>query len=140
MKILYDHTIFQFQRYGGISRYFYELITRLSTKEDVGINLFQGFHINEYGLSEHKQNFELYWGHKWKYKKPATKYMSHIFAIPNKFLFDNIYKYANDFDIYHPTYYMKDLKYNEKRPIVITVYDMIHELYPEQFRDSDTTI
>jgi hypothetical protein len=43
MKILYDHTVFQFQRYGGISRYFYELITRLSTKEDVGIKLFQGY-------------------------------------------------------------------------------------------------
>ena len=140
MKILYDHTIFQFQQYGGISRYFYELITRSSIKEDVNINLFQGFHINEYGLSEHKHNFESYWGYKWKYKKPDTKYMSHIFAIPNKFLFDNIYKHAGNFDIYHPTYYMKGLKQNRKTPTVITVYDMIHELYPDQFRDSETTI
>ena len=140
LKILYDHTAFQFQRYGGISRYFYELITRLSTKEDVDINLFQGFHINEYGLSEHKQNFESYWGYKWKYKKPATKYMSHIFAMPNKFLFNNIYTSAGNFDIYHPTYYMKSLKQSGKTPIVITVYDMIHELYPNQFRDSGTVI
>lgn len=140
MKILYDHTTFQFQRYGGISRYFYELITRLSTKEDVGINLFQGFHINEYGLSEHKQNFELYWGHKWKYKKPATKYMSHIFSIPNKILFNNIYSNAGNLDIYHPTYYMKGLKNYGKTSMVITVYDMIHELYPAQFRDSGAVI
>lgn len=135
MKILYDHTVFQFQRYGGISRYFYELITRLSTKEDVGIKLFQGFHINEYGLSEHKQNFESYWGHKWKYKKPAAKYVALILAIPNKILFDN-YMPSSDVDIYHPTYYMIGLKQNKNAPIVITVYDMIHELYPDQFIDS----
>ena len=105
-------------------------------KEDIDINLFQGFHVNKYGLSEHKHNFESYWGHKWKYKKPDTKYMSHIFAIPNKVLFDNIYMHSTNFDIYHPTYYMKGLKQNRKVPIVITVYDMIHELYPDQFIDS----
>src|SRR5665648_113283 len=126
MKILYDHTAFQFQRYGGISRYFYELITRLSTKEDVEISLFHGLHINEYTLSEHKQNFDSYWGYKWKYKKPAAKYISLIFAIPNRILFDN-YMRSSDVTIYHPTYYMKGLKQNRNAPIVITVYDMIHE-------------
>jgi len=28
MKILYDHQIFSLQRYGGASRYFYELLNR----------------------------------------------------------------------------------------------------------------
>ena len=136
MKILYDHTVFQFQRYGGISRYFYELITRLSTKEDVDISLFQGFNINEYALSEHKQNFDSYWGHKWKYKKTVAKYLAHIlFTLPNKILF-NIFMRSSDVNICHPTYYMKGLKQNRKAPIVITVYDMIHELYPDQFIDS----
>jgi len=136
MKILYDHTVFQFQRYGGISRYFYELITRLSTKEDVDISLFQGFNINEYALSEHKQNFDSYWGYKWECKKPIAKYIAHIlFSIPNKILFD-IYTRSSDVHIYHPTYYMKGLKQNRKVPTVITVYDMIHELYPDQFIDS----
>jgi glycosyltransferase involved in cell wall biosynthesis len=135
MKILYDHTVFQFQRYGGVSRYFYELITRLSVKEGVDIRLFQGLHINEYALSEHKQNFDSYWGYKWKYK-PFAKYLAHIlFAIPNKMLFDN-YMGSSDVSIYHPTYYMKGLTQNRKVPIVITVYDMIHELYPQHFIDS----
>lgn len=136
MKTLYDHTVFQFQRYGGISRYFYELITRLSMKENVNISLFQGFHINEYALSEYKQNFDSYWGYKWNYKKHVAKYLAHIlFTIPNKILFDN-YICSSDVAIYHPTYYMKGLKQNRKVPIVITVYDMIHELYPNQFIDS----
>lgn len=135
MKILYDHTVFQFQRYGGISRYFYELVTRLSTKEDVDINLFQGFHINEYALSEYKQNFDSYWGYKWEHKKPAAKYMALIFTIPNKILFDNHIR-SSDVDIYHPTYYRKDLDKYNKSAIVLTVHDMIHELYPDQFIDS----
>ena len=140
MKILYDHTAFQFQRYGGISRYFYELITRLSKKEDVDINLFQGFHINEYNLSKHKSDFESYWGYKWKYKKLDAKYISHIFAIPNKFLFDNMYVRSNNFEIYHPTYYRKDFNKHKKTTIVLTVHDMIHELYPDQFGNGKSTI
>lgn len=136
MKLLYDHTVFQFQRYGGISRYFYELITRLSIKEEVGINLFQGFHINEYGLSEHRQNFESYWGHKWECKKSAAPYIAYIlFTIPNKILFNNFIG-SSDFNIYHPTYYRSDLDKYNKSAIVLTVHDMIHELYPDQFIDS----
>jgi Glycosyltransferase len=136
MKILYDHTVFQFQRYGGISRYFYELVTRLSTKEDVDISLFQGIHINEYALSEHKEKFDSYWGHKWECKKPITKYLAHIFfSLPNKILFEK-HLHESDVDIYHPTYYMKGLKQIKKVPTVISVYDMIHELYPNQFIDS----
>ena len=136
MNILYDYTVFQLQRYGGISRYFFELIKRLSTKEDVSINLFQGFHINEYGLSEHRQNFESYWGHKIGCNKPAIKYLAYIlFSMPNKILFDQ-YIGSSDVDIYHPTYYRSDLDKYNKSAIVLTVHDMIHELYPDQFIDS----
>lgn len=140
MKILYDHSVFQFQRYGGISRYFYELITRLSDRNDVNINLFQGIHVNEYDLSNHKKKFESYWGYKWKYNLPATKYMSHIFAIPNRILFNSFCAKFDNFEIYHPTYYMKGFKKNTKAPIVLTVHDMIHELFPDQFSDSKSVI
>jgi len=136
MRILYDHSVFQFQRYGGISRYFYEIITRLAVQENVDISLFQGFNINEYALSEHKSNFDSYWGYKWKCRKPVAKYLAHIlFSMPNKILLER-YAHSSRIDIYHPTYYRKDLgKYN-KTGIVLTVHDMIHELYPDQFIDS----
>jgi glycosyltransferase involved in cell wall biosynthesis len=135
MKLLYDHSIFRLQRYGGISRYFYELITRLSSKEDVGINLFEGFHINEYCLSHHKNDFSLYNG----YKVPEIKYIGYTFEIINKIWFNKIYS-KSDFDIYHPTYYRKDLNKFNKSPIVLTVYDMIHELYSNQFWNSKWVI
>ncbi|MDP2217460.1 MAG: glycosyltransferase family 1 protein [Methanolobus sp.] len=140
MKILYDHTVFEFQRYGGISRYFYELITKLSTKEDVDVSLFQGFNINEYAFSKNKQNYGSYWSCKLKSKQTILKYIIYIlFSIPNKILFE-IYMRSSNFDLYHPTYYMKGLRRVMKMPIVITVYDMIHELYPDQFIDSRLVI
>lgn len=135
MKLLYDHSIFRLQRYGGISRYFYELITRLSNKEDVEINLFEGFHINEYGLSDNKNDFISYKG----YKVPEIKYVGYTYEIINKLWFNKIYS-KSDFDIYHPTYYRKDLNKFKKSPIVLTVYDMIHELYSNQFWNSKWVI
>jgi hypothetical protein len=45
-----------------------------------------------------------------------------------------------DFDIFHPTYYEPYfLKYLGKKPFVLTVYDMIHEIYPEYFKSGDQT-
>jgi glycosyltransferase involved in cell wall biosynthesis len=45
-----------------------------------------------------------------------------------------------DFDIFHPTYYDPYfLKYLRGKPYVLTVYDMIHELYPEYYSSQDPT-
>jgi glycosyltransferase involved in cell wall biosynthesis len=45
-----------------------------------------------------------------------------------------------DFDLFHPTYYEPYfLKYLEKKPYVLTVYDMIHELFPGYFKTDDQT-
>lgn len=139
MKILYDHTIFTFQRYGGISRYFYEIITRLSSRHDVSLSLFQGINVNEYAFYDFKDRFDFYWCHKWQYKFPPSKYVSILCTLPNDLLFN---KYINSLDthIYHPTYYRGDLGKFHKKNIVITVHDMIHELYPEQFIDSKFVI
>lgn len=49
MDILYDSQIFMLQRYGGISRYFYELIQNLIPLEDVFLHV--GINGNDYGVS-----------------------------------------------------------------------------------------
>jgi glycosyltransferase involved in cell wall biosynthesis len=135
MNILYDHSIFRLQRYGGISRYFYELITRLSINEEVKINLFEGFHINEYGLSRNKDIYEAYKG----YKIPEIKYTGYIFEIFNKIWFKKYFS-KSAADIYHPTYYKNDLNQFKKSHIVLTVYDMIYELCSDQFWNSKSVI
>jgi glycosyltransferase involved in cell wall biosynthesis len=45
-----------------------------------------------------------------------------------------------DFDVFHPTYYEPYfLKYIQKKPFVLTVYDMIHEHFPNYFKTNDQT-
>ena len=119
MNILYDHQIFASQIYGGITRYFYEIIKRIAYKDKV--YLYEGYHINEYGL-ENIENLKCYQG----IKRPAIRYTGWLFRYLNKY---NLNKFAHDLeiDIYHPTYY-EDFNIN-KGKLIVTVYDMIHELY-----------
>lgn len=125
MKIMYDHQIFASQSFGGISRYFFEIIKRIS--KDNQTYLFQGLHVNEYNLSE-----------------IDTLYSDCSFKIPKLYKFYRLMKYVNtvgfglynlnrNTDIYHPTYY-GSYSTNSKK-CVVTVYDMIHEIYLEEFRD-----
>ena len=134
MNILYDHTIFQNQQYGGISRYFYELISRMSPKANTNVTLFQGLHINNYPLSNISCN--KYLGYKPNLKIPSL-YKSFLFTMPNKIAFHTLYSTSKHFDIYHPTYYYHGLNKHHKTPIVITIHDMIHEIYPDQLRFSN---
>lgn len=140
MKIVYDHSVFQFQKYGGISRYFYNLIEILSLRNDVEINLFQGLHINEYNFEDCINRCHSHYGYKWGYKIPPAKYLTHLVAPLNRLVFNEIYTFNKDFDIYHPTYYSPYLKKINKCATVLTVHDMIHERFPNMFRDSNFVI
>jgi glycosyltransferase involved in cell wall biosynthesis len=41
----------------------------------------------------------------------------------------------NNFDVFHPTYYNPYFLKSLKKPFVLTVHDMIHELFPQYFLD-----
>ncbi len=131
MNILYDHQVFSWQRYGGISRYFYELIIRLLGISDARISLFLGFHKNEYGLEEYRDAFEFFCG----MKRPSMPKTTKAFTRLNDILF-NIIASTLRRDIYHQTYYTKLIPgFTGKR--IVTVHDMIHEHYPEYFGSND---
>lgn len=133
MRILYDFEGFIVQRYGGLSRYFYELISNLKNLEDINIYLYMGFHINEYGLQKFKKDFDSFFGIKIPYI-PRTKF---IISKLERQRFIN-YRTNCPHDIFHQTYYNK---YPRKpgEMIVVTIHDMIHELYPENFPSIDNT-
>jgi glycosyltransferase involved in cell wall biosynthesis len=147
MKILFDHQIFEEQRFGGISRYFCEVIEVLHRLDQFSVDISLKYSRNEYlrqSVFSHKMNgdpsaYENFMpGHnfkgKWslyvawnKIKKPLS--ISDI----NKELSIKALK-NQDFDVFHPTYYDDYfLKYLGDKPFVLTVYDMIHEIYPEFF-------
>ena len=133
MNILYDHSIFRLQRYGGISKYFYELIKRFINENN--IHLFKGININEYNLEQYKDKFASYTN----YKISEVKYAGFFTNKINNIWFDKIYSKMSN-GIYHPTYYRMNLKKFDKIPVVLTVYDMTYELYPQYFWNSKFVI
>jgi len=132
MKILFDNEIFLIQKYGGASRYFYELIRRLIEK-DIEVSVYMGRFINEYGLENYQDKFKVFFGKKIKHI-PRTKLISIKLQQP---LFQ---KFANntEFDILHQTYFA-DLNINKKYKRVITVHDFTHERLSKNFSKLDKT-
>lgn len=130
MDILYDHQIFCMQKYGGISRYFYEIVSRIAQKENA--YFYEGYHINEYGLEDVADVNVIS-----SMKRPKIPKTGRIFEMLNGWQLRKHIK-RGKFDIYHPTYYRDYGK--GKCCLVLTVHDMIHELFPKYFTNSKRDI
>lgn len=153
MKILYDHQIFEQQKFGGISRYFCELFNGLERSDDVAVDLSLGYATNEYlkgtrfgtGARPDPGAYENFMGGR------EFKGKWHLYAARNRLFKPLDAREANkqmsievlkrqDFDVFHPTYYDDYfLPHLGEKKFVLTVYDMIHELYPEYFNLADRT-
>jgi len=148
MKILYDHQIFEMQSYGGISRYFYELIKNFKLNDSVEIilpikksnniylkdtNLFSNYNIGPIkNFNDFLPNIN-FWG---KGRLYNNLFKLGIIKDYKKINLENtieILKKGN-FDILHPTYYDDYfLEYLMGKAFVLTIHDMTHEIYPEYF-------
>ena len=147
MKVLYDHQAFSSFAYGGVSRIYFELLNAYSQDPEMGVNLSLKFSDNEY-LKESEWSSTI---------RPFSERISDISGIsfPMSLARNLISKRINnhrkkenrnnsakiiaagDYDIFHPTYYdTYFLDYLHSKPYVLTVYDMIYELYPEYFPSS----
>lgn len=131
MRIAFDHQTFTLQTYGGISRYFARLAQEfLDMGEEVKI--FAPFHRNAYLTSLPNEAVQ---GMRLKRYPPK---LTHVFKLYNRLAsLRAIEKWQPD--ILHETYYAKKDCVIKKRPTVITVYDMIHELYHKDFELRDRT-
>jgi len=133
MRVLFDNEIFLIQKYGGATRYFYELIRRLPAN-DVAVLLYMGKFINEYGLENHAENFAVFSGRKIK-SIPKTKLISRIIQKP---LFEK-FAARQDFDLLHQTYF-NDISVPKKFKRIITLHDFTHEKLGENFSGLDKTV
>lgn len=129
IKILYDSQVLCFQRYGGISRYFYKLYVffRENNCKYTYANLPIKYSYNYYFAT---------------YVKPVEDYVRHQRLLANRLklvtdIYINFLK-GEPYDIIHPTYYYPDyLKYiplfiKKRSKLIITVHDLICEMfYPE---------
>jgi glycosyltransferase involved in cell wall biosynthesis len=133
MRILYDHQIFSSQEYGGISRYFYELLRRFAVDDGIDFELALRYSNNCYLRASDFTRPKTFF----KDKKFIGKTTLLNFFNGNKSR-DRLVK--ADYDVFHSTYYDPYfLKYIGSKPFVVTVYDMVHELYPEMYPGNDRT-
>jgi len=122
MKVFYTYDIFSDQKYGGISRYFMEMIKKIPP-DKANIRIFAGLHINEY-INQMPLKSGI--------KVPQWKNTGFIRRNLNTFSQKIALLGTGDETIVHQTYYYPFTP-PRKSKYVITVHDMIHELFPEHF-------
>jgi glycosyltransferase involved in cell wall biosynthesis len=131
MKVLYDHQSFSGAKYGGVARYFYDLMFNLKFQQKIDIDLSLLFSNNDYlknGDIKKVTPFSFFLG----YGKTNMMF-SHINRANSA-----LRLLCQDFDIFHPTYF-KDyfFLFLGKKPFVITHHDVIPEKFPEQYASLD---
>ena len=130
MKIFYDGQIYADQTTGGINRYFTNIITRLP--EDAQPTLTASYRSNKSYYPTHS-NLRLQEFPQFRPYRIAHSIRGHYLRWLNE---------DRSFDIFHPTYYflLSGEAFSQTRhPLVITVYDMIHELFAD-YMDAEVTI
>jgi glycosyltransferase involved in cell wall biosynthesis len=133
-RIVYDHQGFLMQRVGGISRYFSELASQLSQNSAFDVSVIAPFHVNQHLKSAQGC-------------KVAGNYFPFRFSGANRIRrwgrrlgLQFLYWSKSKADIVHETYYSVN-PWGSARHRVLTVYDMIHEMFAEYFKhDPHTTI
>lgn len=134
MRVLYDHQIFVDQKYGGISRYFYELLHYYHNDDDIETHMSLALSNNKYiERKEFTSHHNFLPNLNFRGKGRIIKSVDKLFTIKNLCV--------KDYDIFHPTYYDPYfLKYINSKPFVLTVYDMIHEKFEDMFVSSNNAI
>jgi glycosyltransferase involved in cell wall biosynthesis len=125
MKIAYDHQTFTYQSYGGISRY-YTILAGELLKQNQDVGVFAGIHRNNY-IADLPEDVV----RGCRLAKYPPKF-GKVFQSLNHGISQVQMKLWQP-DIIHETYYSTLPVLNTKAVRVASVYDMIHELYRDQF-------
>lgn len=130
MRLAYDYQAFHMQSYGGVSRYFARLAKGL-IDSDHKVGIFAPIHRNRYlddlpsGIV-HGRYFPQY---------PART--ARLLGAYNRLCARQPMAVWKP-DLVHETYYFPEPALRG-RPAVVTVHDMIHELFPKDFPANDST-
>ena len=131
MRVLFDHQIFGLQKYGGISRYFCELAETLARRSDVTPAICAPLYVNAY-LGK------LPFGLRRGFRSPVTNRMYYLRRALHVAAEEAITRSFRP-DVIHETYYARKVRGPKGVARVVTVYDMIHERFHEQFGKGDET-
>ncbi len=132
LRVLIDHQIFTMQNYGGISRVFTELYKEFEKSEEVEPILPILLSDNEY-IGEIKRVWSIFPNNKSFVKK--------LFYYAVNRIYSTFVLLKGDFDVFQPTYYDPYfLPFLRKKPFVLVIHDMTHEIFPETVSKKDKTI
>ena len=133
MKIAFDQQVFLLQKYGGISRYICNLSKVLDQQKNIQSRIFAPLNFNENLHPNHRLT-------KSGLLLPTLPpKLTRLSMEVSKYLARGLIQLYSP-DILHETYYTLDdfqLK-NTKR--ILTVYDFIHERYPNMFDHAHITV
>jgi hypothetical protein len=140
MKVLYDHQAFVMQKYGGISRYFNEIM-KLG-RESIDISTIDpDLFINKPPASTLQLKTGIISRYTRFFKRKSSVDEPKIIPLEASRFPEKVTELITkgEFDIFHPTYYDPYFLNHTNKPFVLTVYDMIHEIYKEYFSISNPT-
>ena len=129
-NVVYDHQIFSLQQFGGISRYFCELSSRVDRAPEFRAHVVGGIHFNRHladcSVSQSGMFVPL-----------RSQRLGRLHRAANKILAPILTRAAAP-SLLHRTYYSWPGG-PSRVPVIVTVYDMIHELFANSFAASDRT-
>lgn len=141
MKILFDYQAFMMQNFGGVSKCFAELIYNLppEVKYKIGIKESDNIYLHELKLVQGLKN--LHWTKEHFlfpfYIKGQEKLLGFFnktgllqtpYVINRNYTIDLLNK--KEYDVFHPTFFDDYfLPYLGEKPFVLTIHDMIPELF-----------
>jgi len=129
IRVQFDHQIFSLQKYGGISRYFANLQNYIDQSADFeqqnGVLFTTNYYLRQNGLIPLSIGSRIF-----KRQRKIYRWNKRYSVACLKF---------NSYDIFHPSYYDPYFLPINCKPFVLTVHDMIHELFPENFDKNDVS-
>jgi glycosyltransferase involved in cell wall biosynthesis len=129
MRVDFDYQIFALQRQGGISRYFCELASALQDRPGCQARIVAPLHDNQHldrvppGLRLGRSFRRL--GRHRRLVGAINRAVTRLVAL------------ARPPDVVHETYYARTRLAPAGARVVVTIHDMIHERFPEQFDARD---
>ncbi len=140
MKIAYDPQIFCAQGYGGISRYFCEIASRIAKEPGIQVSIAAPMHINAYleqmprGIASgfRAPGIE-------RFQSVHGRNYPHLALRCLGLLMGDAMLRAKRPDIVHETYFFPYRLGPRRAPRVLTIYDMIHEKFASDFPRTDKT-
>ncbi len=131
-RIVFDSQIFSLQQFGGISRYVCALAEQLVEHDGVDAQICAPLHINQYlralKTSGNVAVRGLY--------IPSIPRLGQSLSVLNQALFP-ICAMGQRTDVIHETYFSGTPLYRARAARVLTVYDLIHERFPQSFLPND---